>query len=355
MKASYTKDEKYYTGISAYVRHVRADLSEAEPYSTIGAKWTSAASGPLVAESRAAATDFMALLSIYEKSGLEWSKSFQGERLVERVWPRRGALHKHEYIEILYVIEGTFSQIILGEMHTFKKGSFVITDQNCEHADHIDARNSSVIFMQIRADYMDRLLNGYDHRDEVQRFLFHALSKQKKSESILVLEPNDDLMKENDAARRIDHLLMQIFEEDTARDSGYLQTIDAYMKRLLAIMCSCYSTARFSASAERKEADLLYELERYIRLNLADVTVADLERQFHYHRNYYSALLKKYRGMTCLKYIQSLKMLQAKNLIESTDLPIRQIAQQAGYENMSFFYHLFEKTYGLSPSQLRGR
>lgn len=115
------------------------------------------------------------LLIVYGKEGMEWSISPAGQRLVRREFPRRSWFHKHEYVEILYVIEGSFTQILLGEEIRFEQGEFVITDQNCEHADYIEAKDAAVLFLQIRSDYLEQLLRSYDGTDEMQRFLFHAL------------------------------------------------------------------------------------------------------------------------------------------------------------------------------------
>ena len=95
--------------------------------------------------------------------------------LRRRESPRCGWFHKHEYVEILYVIEGSFTQILLGEKIKFSRGEFVITDQNCEHADYIEAEDAAVLFLQIRSDYMEELLKSYDGTDEMRQFLFHAL------------------------------------------------------------------------------------------------------------------------------------------------------------------------------------
>ena len=38
---------------------------------------------------------------------------------------------------------------------------------------------SAVLFLGLSSDYMDRLLKSYDKKDELQRFLFHALRRQK--------------------------------------------------------------------------------------------------------------------------------------------------------------------------------
>ena len=84
---------------------------------------------------RLMSADFQILLYVYDHSGIEWSVSPFGIRRVQRQLPRRGWYHKHEYVEILYVIDGSFDQLLLGERYHFLQGSFVITDQNCEHSD----------------------------------------------------------------------------------------------------------------------------------------------------------------------------------------------------------------------------
>lgn len=38
---------------------------------------------------------------------------------------------------------------------------------------------SAVLFLGLSSDYMVRLLKSYDKKDELQRFLFHALRRQK--------------------------------------------------------------------------------------------------------------------------------------------------------------------------------
>ena len=92
--------------------------------------------------------DFRILLCVYDHRGIEWSISPLGMRRMKRQLPRRGWFHRHEYVEILYVIEGSFDQFLLGERYHFPQGCFVITDQNCEHSDYIDAVDAAVLFLQ---------------------------------------------------------------------------------------------------------------------------------------------------------------------------------------------------------------
>lgn len=75
--------------------------------------------------------------------------------------------------------------------------------------------------------------------------------------------------------------------------------------------------------------------------------------RFHYGRNYYSQLLKKYRGLSFRDYVQELRMEQARHYLSEANMPIRQIALLCGYENTNFFYHLFHRTFGIHPMDYR--
>lgn len=189
------------------------------------------------AANRKIAEKMSTLLIVYGKEGMEWSISPAGQRLVRREFPRRSWFHKHEYVEILYVIEGSFTQILLGEEIRFEQGEFVITDQNCEHADYIEAKDAAVLFLQIRSDYLEQLLRSYDGTDEMQRFLFHALWGQKREQSFLQLQRSKKYSrKEVD----IEQLLENLLAEDLSREPGYEQIEHGLMIRLLQYLCWAY-------------------------------------------------------------------------------------------------------------------
>lgn len=299
---------------------------------------------PHIAENRTLDEPFHVLLSIYQSDGNEYSFHSNIALHFKHTLPYEGILHKHEYIEIFYVIDGSFEQILLGETHHFNRGDFVITDQNCEHADYIKAENSSIIFLQIKSDYLDEILNLYSGKDDLQRFLFHALDRQKREQSFLHLTervPNSDTQ-----SKRI---MEQLFSELRDPQPGSAEICKGLLLRLLNHLCMNYIPNTNTKSKDTKEKATLYEVERYIRLNCANVDSTALEAAFHYHRNYYNLLLKKYRGKTFKKYLQDIRLTKANELLQSTNMAVKEIAHSVGYENTSHFYHLYEEKYGHVP------
>ena len=63
----------------------------------------------------------------------------------------------------------------------------------------------------------------------------------------------------------------------------------------------------------------------------------------------------KATGMRPLDYAQALRLEEAKQMLETTDLPVEAIANEIGYEDTSFFGRLFRRKTGLTPAQYRLR
>jgi transcriptional regulator GlxA family with amidase domain len=60
-------------------------------------------------------------------------------------------------------------------------------------------------------------------------------------------------------------------------------------------------------------------------------------------------------GLTPLDYIHGLRLEEAKQMLETSDLPVEAIANEVGYEDTSFFGRLFRRKVGLTPMKYRLR
>ena len=60
-------------------------------------------------------------------------------------------------------------------------------------------------------------------------------------------------------------------------------------------------------------------------------------------------------GFTPLEYVHALRIEEAKQILETTDLSIDAVADEVGYEDASFFRRLFRRKVGLSPNAYRLR
>jgi transcriptional regulator GlxA family with amidase domain len=60
-------------------------------------------------------------------------------------------------------------------------------------------------------------------------------------------------------------------------------------------------------------------------------------------------------GMSPLEYVHTLRLEEAKQMLESGDAPIEAIAVEVGYQDASFFSRLFRRKVALTPAQYRRR
>lgn len=58
-------------------------------------------------------------------------------------------------------------------------------------------------------------------------------------------------------------------------------------------------------------------------------------------------------GMSPLVYVHTLRLEEAKQMLESNQQPIEAIANEVGYEDASFFNRLFRRSVCLTPAQYR--
>lgn len=60
-------------------------------------------------------------------------------------------------------------------------------------------------------------------------------------------------------------------------------------------------------------------------------------------------------GMSPLDYVHTLRIEEAKQMLEAGDTPIEAIANEVGYEDAAFFARLFRRSVMLTPAQYRKR
>lgn len=92
----------------------------------------------------------------------------------------------------------------------------------------------------------------------------------------------------------------------------------------------------------------------FIQLNLnRQLTVGELAKKVNLHPDYFSRLFFQLTGERPLLYINGKRIERAQYLTVTTDMPIAQIAQETGFENMPHFSKMFKKITGLTPRQYK--
>lgn len=84
-----------------------------------------------------------------------------------------------------------------------------------------------------------------------------------------------------------------------------------------------------------------------------DLSLELLAEKVNISISYVSAILKKEKNTTFVKYLTTLRMEKAKELLKNPNLKIVDIAESIGFSEPYYFSHSFKKYQGVSPKEYR--
>lgn len=82
-----------------------------------------------------------------------------------------------------------------------------------------------------------------------------------------------------------------------------------------------------------------------------EMKLESFARMFNYNANYLGKLFRREIGDSFNNILDSIRITNAKRLLEETDMKVYQISEQVGYKNVDYFYLKFNKYVGISPRE----
>ena len=94
--------------------------------------------------------------------------------------------------------------------------------------------------------------------------------------------------------------------------------------------------------------------KKYINSNYSKkIYLKDVADYVCYNSHYFSKLFKKVEKINFNVYLNKIRIDKAKEYVENTRLPFREISKKVGYEDFSYFTLVFQKYTGVLPSEYR--
>ena len=92
----------------------------------------------------------------------------------------------------------------------------------------------------------------------------------------------------------------------------------------------------------------------YIENNIdKKITVKQLADVLGYNEAYFSVLFSRQFKVTPLKYISEKKMLLARQRLALSNMSVKEISDELGFENEFYFNTVFRKAIGIAPGKWR--
>ena len=114
-----------------------------------------------------------------------------------------------------------------------------------------------------------------------------------------------------------------------------------------------------AAIEELESKNLLYSpcitrAVMHIKKNFAqDISLKTLACELNINAAYLGQLFKTETGQLFSVFLNQTRIEHAQKLLLNTTLPLNEISQQCGYANISYFYNIFKKHTGKTPTQYR--
>lgn len=130
--------------------------------------------------------------------------------------------------------------------------------------------------------------------------------------------------------------------------------IHALLHSFVGIAAGFYSNTSGSGVKVSRTAQLTSQFKQLLNRHLrSHKSLSDYAALLNVSDDYLSEVLKKQTGFTVSYWIQQEIMLEAKRLLYYTELSIKEISNQLGYTDHSYFSRFFRKSAGIPASTFR--
>ncbi len=247
--------------------------------------------------------------------------------------------HSHTECEIALFISGEGIYSVHGKSYPFRKGDvFLFAGNEIHYITEISAASPlDVIGIQFEPKLIWE--SGYEYMPLLKLFT-------DRSESF-----NNLIDRENVKTEILREQILEIEKEFSEKKEGYPLKIKMLLFSVLLTLLRDYGYVRDDAeSVSRDTLKRLSAATEYINKNLSEnLTLSEIAEVSKLSPTYFSAVFKKYNGVSPFEYITVKRVEKAISLIKSGAPSVLSAAEEAGFLSSSNFYKAFFKVTGKKP------
>lgn len=252
--------------------------------------------------------------------------------------------HYHNYIEIIYDIEGD-NEVCLNDSHyAFKTGDLVLINSGYVHSFSC----GDGCYMVLRFD-PDLLYSSSQSTIELKYILPFILNSFEHQ----VVFTKEELENAN-----ICHLLFEIYEEYQKQKYGWELSIRSKINEIFLWFLRHWHNQNINIelrlSSYEHSAKWLHKVFSYVSKNYgSDINAQQMAELCSMSYSYFSRTFKKIMKKSFSEYLTYVRINEAEKLLMTTDMNITEIAMQTGFSTSSYFIQQFKSIKNISPKQYR--
>ena len=246
--------------------------------------------------------------------------------------------HYHNFYELYFYLGDDMTYFIESNSYHIKKYDIVFIDKNNYHRSNYNNDDRERILIMFHEDLFDIIsdmmpvLSTLQLLADTRVISFSMSTKKEIYNSILKIVKYYQTNKEDLFAVKI--MLL-----------NFLLSIRNYINEGLL---------RPGVVAADRSNLFICEITNYINNNYSEKIALDaLAHKFFVDKYYLCRIFKKITGMTVVEFTNNKRLMEAKRMLESSDISIFKISSLVGFQNQNHFNFLFKRMYGYPPSQYK--
>lgn len=254
----------------------------------------------------------------------------------------RPYMHRHDYVEIDYLVEGSCTLYFEEEVLTLTEGELCLISPTSYHDIEIKDESTVCTLMLRRSTFQSSFFSLLDRDDVLSTFFRNTLTD--------MLTPNYMIFRAGDT--HFTRIMLQSALQECHYPDQYSNNCCIGLVNLLFANLLRSSDEAPKVYHNQVGSDFS-RLLHYIRKNYRTITLTALAAEFHYSKPHLCTIIKKNTGISFSELIRQVRIKEACEYLLRTDLPISDIAYIVGYNSADNFSRVFRKTHGTSPNEYR--
>jgi len=250
------------------------------------------------------------------------------------------AFHKHDFGELVFILDGSGVHITEEEEYPLKRGDVFVIDGELAHG-----------FTKLKKLYVANLLFCHEK--------FNDLREEFKGlpgfNVLFDLEPSlrkrhgfkSKLHLNSDQINEITVLLNLLGNEYNNKLPWNEMATESIFKMIIIKVCRYYS------HIEAPKTDILFKIEKslnYMKHNFVKpISLARLAKEADMTIPVYRRIFKEITGRPPINFLLQLRIAEAARLLVEENLKAKEAAAKSGFNNQSYFVRTFKKEIGTTP------
>jgi YesN/AraC family two-component response regulator len=219
-------------------------------------------------------------------------------------------------------------------------------NQHIEHEIEASAKEDIIINFIIKPEFFEFIFSFLSTDNTISNFIISSLFTNSQNGQYLYFMVSDVESIQN----LIQKMIMEIMNPSVLSES----TIKLYMGLLLIELIKHVDKVQHQEENASIQY-LLVESLKYIDEHYQNASLYELSEKLNQTHYSLSKQIKKVTHFTFKELLQEKRLTKAKELLDHTRMPITQIIEEVGYDNISYFYRIFKNKYGVTPKQFRSQ